>query len=129
MPLPVSVLQLRRRPSSRPHYVQPQPVQTGVRAALLLRDNLRNRRTIELAYLDAFAHARHDVLIANAYFLPGKKFRDALRDMAERGVRVRLLLQGRVEYRLQHYAKLPARQGGGGRSKMGDGRLQQHRSI
>jgi cardiolipin synthase A/B len=101
----VSVLQLRRRPSSRPHFVELQPVQTGVRAALLLRDNLRNRRTIELAYLDAFAHARHDVLIANAYFLPGKKFRDALRDMAERGVRVRLLLQGRVEYRLQHYAQ------------------------
>ena len=101
----VSVLQLKRRPSSRPHYVEPPPVQTGVRAALLLRDNLRNRRTIERAYMDAFAHARRDVLIANAYFLPGKKFRDALCDLAERGVRVRLLLQGRVEYPLQHYAQ------------------------
>jgi len=101
----VSVLQLKRRPSSRPHYVEPPPVQTGVRAALLLRDNLRNRRTIERAYMDAFAHARRDVLIANAYFLPGKKFRDALCALAERGVRVRLLLQGRVEYPLQHYAQ------------------------
>ena len=102
----VSVLQLKRRPSSRPPYVEPPPSgQTGVRAALLLRDNLRNRRTIERAYLDAFAHARHDVLIANAYFLPGKRFRDALCDLAEQGVRVRLLLQGRVEYRLQHYAQ------------------------
>ena len=101
----VSVLQLKRRPSSRPQHVEPLPAQGGVRAALLLRDNLRNRRTIERAYMDAFAHARNDVLIANAYFLPGKKFRDALCDLAERGVRVRLLLQGRVEYRLQHYAQ------------------------
>ncbi len=102
----VSVLQLKRRPSSRPHNAGlPPPLHDGVRAALLLRDNLRNRRTIERAYLDAFAHAQHDVLIANAYFLPGRKFRDALCAIAERGVRVRLLLQGRVEYRLQHYAQ------------------------
>lgn len=107
----MSVLHLKRRPLTRPEAMRTAPVdptsvaQTGVRAALLLRDNLRNRRTIERAYLDAFARARHDVLIANAYFLPGKKFRDALRDLARRGVRVRLLLQGRVEYRLQHYAQ------------------------
>ncbi|MGH6612035.1 MAG: cardiolipin synthase ClsB [Burkholderiaceae bacterium] len=102
----VSVMQLRRRPSSRPHNAPlSPPLAGGVRGALLLRDNLRNRRTIERAYLDAFAHARHDVLIANAYFLPGKKFRDALCALAERGVRVRLLLQGIVEYRLQHYAQ------------------------
>ncbi|MBA2413899.1 MAG: cardiolipin synthase ClsB, partial [Burkholderiaceae bacterium] len=102
----VSVLQLKRRPSARPRHVNPPPLRhDGARAALLLRDNLRNRRTIERAYLDAFARARHDVLIANAYFLPGKKFRDALCAMVERGVRVRLLLQGRVEYRLQHYAQ------------------------
>ena len=102
----VSMLQLKRRPTLRPK--EPQlapPAAGGARAALLLRDNLRNRRTIEHAYLDAFAHARHDVLIANAYFLPGKKFRDALCAMTERGVRVRLLLQGRIEYRLQHYAQ------------------------
>lgn len=102
----VSVLQLKRRPASRPHEPDFSPPRhDGVRAALLLRDNLRNRRTIERAYLDAFAHARHDVLIASAYFLPGRKFRDSLCALAERGVRVRLLLQGRVEYRLQHYAQ------------------------
>ncbi len=102
----MSVLQLKRRLSSRPQEVEPPAVQhTRVRAALLLRDNLRNRRTIERAYLDAFAQARHDVLIANAYFLPGRKFREALCGLAEQGVRVRLLLQGRVEYPLQHYAQ------------------------
>ncbi|MBA3252897.1 MAG: cardiolipin synthase ClsB [Burkholderiaceae bacterium] len=102
----MSVLQLKRRPKWRPQPIEPPALaQTGIRAALLLRDNLRNRRTIERAYLDAFAHARHEVLIANAYFLPGKKFRDALCNLSSGGVRVRLLLQGRVEYRLQHYAQ------------------------
>lgn len=77
----------------------------GVRASLLLRDNLRHRRTIERAYLDAIAAARHDILIACAYFLPGRRFRAALLDATKRGVRVRLLLQGRVEYSLQHHAQ------------------------
>ncbi|MBY4898963.1 cardiolipin synthase ClsB [Cupriavidus sp. AU9028] len=76
----------------------------GVRAALLLRDNLRNRRTIERAYLQALGAARRDVIIANAYFLPGHKMRRALLACRRRGVRVRLLLQGMVEYKLQHYA-------------------------
>ncbi|MBO4119472.1 cardiolipin synthase ClsB [Cupriavidus gilardii] len=82
----------------------PSPTEGGVRAALLLRDNLRNRRTIERAYLQALGSARHDVIIANAYFLPGVKMRRALLACRRRGVRVRLLLQGMVEYRLQHYA-------------------------
>ncbi|REE92168.1 cardiolipin synthase ClsB [Cupriavidus plantarum] len=76
----------------------------GVPAALLLRDNLRNRRTIEREYLYALGAARQDVIIANAYFLPGHKVRRALLECRKRGVRVRLLLQGVVEYRLQHYA-------------------------
>ncbi len=102
----VSVLHLKVRPGVRPRAPKlPPPLSGGVRAALLLRDNLRNRRTIERSYLDAFAGARRDVLIANAYFLPGRKFRDALCALAESGVRVRLLLQGRMEFRLQHYAQ------------------------
>ncbi|WP_439685623.1 cardiolipin synthase ClsB [Cupriavidus oxalaticus] len=76
----------------------------GVRAALLLRDNLRNRRTIEREYRRALGAARQDVILANAYFLPGHKMRRALLACRARGVRVRLLLQGMVEYRLQHYA-------------------------
>lgn len=72
--------------------------------ALLLRDNVRHRRDIERAYLHAIAHAKQEILLANAYFLPGRAFRRALRQAARRGVRVVLLLQGKVEYRLQHYA-------------------------
>lgn len=73
---------------------------------LVLRDNVRHRRDIERAYLKVIAGAKREVIIANAYFLPGRLFRRALVHAAQRGVRVVLLLQGKVEYRLQHYATL-----------------------
>ena len=77
----------------------------GVPAALVLRDNLRNRHAIERTYLQAFDSAREQVVIANAYFLPGRRFRAALLAVARRGVRVRLLLQGQPEYALQFHAQ------------------------
>lgn len=79
----------------------------GARAELVLRDNLRNRRRIERAYLRAIGAARHEVIIANAYFLPGARLRKALVLAAQRGVRVRLLLQGRYEYFMQYHASRP----------------------
>lgn len=77
------------------------------RAGLLLRDNVMHRGQIEKAYRRAIATARHEVLIANAYFLPGRKLRQALIHAAKRGVRVRLLLQGRYEYFMQYHAARP----------------------
>jgi cardiolipin synthase len=74
-------------------------------AAFVYRDNFRSRRDIEHGYLTAIGNATSEVLIANAYFFPGKQFRRALTDAVRRGVRVRLLLQGRVEYLLAHYAQ------------------------
>ncbi len=96
--------------SAREPFSWPMPVISRIadagtlRATLMLRDNVRYRRTIERWYLRSIHRAQREVLIANAYFLPGVRFRRALRRAAERGVRVRLLLQGRVEYRVQHYA-------------------------
>lgn len=84
------------------------PAATGVRgeitAAFLIRDNLRHRRDIEEAYLGAIAAAHDEILLANAYFLPGRRFRHALMAAAQRGVKVSVLLQGRADYRLLHYA-------------------------
>jgi cardiolipin synthase len=74
------------------------------RAALVIRDNLSHRRDIEQAYLSAMHAAKTEIVIANAYFFPGKSFRAALTDAARRGVRVVLLLQGRVEHVLLHFA-------------------------
>jgi len=76
----------------------------GQRAAFVVRDNFAHRREIEQAYLAAIRRARSEILIASAYFFPGLSFRRALTDAAARGVRVILLLQGRVEYALLHYA-------------------------
>jgi cardiolipin synthase len=74
----------------------PQPV----RAALVVRDNLRRRRAIERSYIDAINTAREQVDIAVPYFYPGRAFRRALRRASRRGVQVRLLLQGKFDYRI-----------------------------
>jgi len=73
---------------------------TPMRAAFLVRDNLRQRRSIERRYVEAIRHARDRVDIAVPYFYPGRGFRSALRKAAKRGVRVRLLLQGKIDYRI-----------------------------
>jgi cardiolipin synthase len=75
-----------------------------ISAAFVIRDTLRHRRDIEDAYLAAIACADHEVLIANAYFLPGVEFRRALVDAARRGVKVTVLLQARMEYLLMRHA-------------------------
>jgi cardiolipin synthase len=77
------------------------------KAGLLLRDNVLHRAQIEKAYLRAIGAARHEIVIANAYFLPGHRLRKALIHAAQRGVRVRLLLQGRYEYFMQYHATRP----------------------
>jgi len=82
----------------------PDPLPGGQRAALVVRDNVGHRRDIEDAYLELIEGAREDILIGCAYFFPGRRFRHALVRAAARGVRVVLLLQGRVEYALLHYA-------------------------
>ncbi|MCC7487530.1 MAG: cardiolipin synthase ClsB [Burkholderiales bacterium] len=74
------------------------------RAAFVVRDNLRHRHDIEDAYLEAIDRARSEIVVANAYFFPGMRFRHALLEAARRGVRVMLLLQGRAEYILAYYA-------------------------
>lgn len=83
---------------------QPKAAAGDPGASLLVRDNLRHRHAIEAAYLRAIHDARHEVVLAQAYFLPGRPMRRALKRASKRGVRVVLLLQGLVEYRFQYYA-------------------------
>lgn len=68
-------------------------------AAFVARDNLHNRRSVEKAYLMALGRARHEVWLANPYFVPGRRLRRALTQAALRGVAVHLLI-GRKEFRL-----------------------------
>jgi len=100
----VSWSQLRRRRLRRKPR-RPRVIRAGdMRAAFLVRDSIRHRRDIEEAYLEAIRGAEREIVIASAYFLPGVHFRRALIDAVQRGVRVVLLLQGKVEYLLLHYA-------------------------
>ncbi|AXS81053.1 cardiolipin synthase ClsB [Dechloromonas sp. HYN0024] len=74
------------------------------RAAFLIRDNIRHRNDILNAYLGAIDAAKDDILIANAYFLPGLRFGRALYAAAKRGVRITVLLQGKSDHLLFRYA-------------------------
>lgn len=100
----VAWVNFRRRFRSAP----PQP-STGEpvgaqSAAFLIRDNLRHRNDILHAYLDAINAAQDEILIANAYFLPGVRFGRALQAAARRGVRITVLLQGKTDHPLLRYA-------------------------
>ena len=90
----------RMRPEWRVRFQgdPPRAAKGQQRAALVVRDNLRNRRSIENAYLEAMDAASEEIVIANAYFFPGTRFRRALARAAKRRVRVVLMLQARVEY-------------------------------
>ena len=72
----------------------------AMQAALVVRDNFRNRRTILKAYLQAIGQAQSSVLIANPYFAPGRKLRSALEQAVSRGVDVTLML-GVGQFKLQ----------------------------
>lgn len=87
---------------SRLHLLGETPGHT--QANFVIRDNFRHRSDIENEYLHAIESARHEIIIANAYFLPGLRFRRALMRAAARGVRVVLILQGVVEHAILHFA-------------------------
>ena len=93
-----------RHLQSTQHQYQPVPMPpvpgNSMLAKYVVRDNILHRRDIEQMYMQGIRQAKKDILIANAYFIPGVAFRNALIDAAKRGVRVRLLLQGRREHML-----------------------------
>jgi cardiolipin synthase len=98
--MPRSAAKAARRGDSGRYQPDTGPGKDPVYAAFVLRDNLRRRRTIERAYVDAIRSAKVRVDLMTPYFYPGHAFRRALRDAARRGVQVRLLLQGKLDYRI-----------------------------
>lgn len=103
----VAWLRLRQRFSQKlrvnPFSIVAQP-RGDQQVAFVQRDNFRYRTNIENEYLEAIQGARREIFIACAYFLPGARFRHALVQAAERGVRVVLLLQGHTDHTLLQLA-------------------------
>ena len=89
-------LQNMRLPRSLRHEAAHQVAE----AALVIRDNLRNRSTIQRNLLQALGRARHTAYFVTPYFAPGRKLRQALAIAASRGVTVTLLI-GVGQFRMQ----------------------------
>jgi cardiolipin synthase len=94
---PQSARARRRAPGLLHHRVEKPQI------AFVARDNVNNRRAIERAYLLAIRQARHEILVANPYFVPGHRVRRALVRAARRGVQVSLVI-GRNEFITLDYA-------------------------
>ena len=77
-----------------------EPLHTVEQVAFVVRDNLRNRNTIQRALLGALGHAHRSAWLVTPYFAPGRKLRKALIHAAQRGVSVTLLI-GVGQFRMQ----------------------------
>ena len=86
---------LRTRLESFRQYVRSRQAWRAVEvaeAAFVVRDNLRNRKAIQRALLQALGRARSSALLVTPYFAPGRKLRRAMVHAAQRGVEVVLLI-------------------------------------
>ncbi|MFP2423332.1 cardiolipin synthase ClsB [Pseudescherichia vulneris] len=78
----------------RRHHAEENRAPGEAQTLFVWRDNHEHRDDIERHYLKMLANARHEVIIANAYFFPGYRLLHAMRNAARRGVRVKLVVQG-----------------------------------
>ncbi|MGB1559873.1 MAG: cardiolipin synthase ClsB [Sinimarinibacterium flocculans] len=108
--LALALLENRRLPRSRPWWrsrAGDPPAGDdgdGIATKLIWRDNDHHRDDIEIHYRWAIRKARHEIVIANAYFFPGYRLMRDLRRAARRGVRVLLILQGRSDQPVASWA-------------------------
>ena len=72
-------------------FPEPRPA-GGLAVRILGHQTRRIRRAIFAAYRDGLNAAQHEVIIANAYFLPDHKLQRLLFNAVKKGVKVRLLL-------------------------------------
>ena len=86
---------------------RPRRIAACPRAMLVLRDNLRHRAQHRAGLPPRDRPRARGNHHRQRLFVPGGKMRRALVSAARRGVKVRLLLQGRYEYFMQYYAARP----------------------
>lgn len=70
----------------------------------VLESAITRRYSVRKAYLRAIRKAQKTIRICNAYFIPDRRFRNALREAARRGVKVQLLVAGTTDVIAVRYA-------------------------
>lgn len=80
------------------------PPEGPVHAVAISSDRWKNRWRLARAYRHAVENARRTVWISNAYFVPSRKFLQALRRAAARGVDVRILIPASNDILPVYYA-------------------------
>jgi cardiolipin synthase len=78
---------------------------SGEEVVFVTRDNADHQRDIELYYLMSIRAAKKEIIIANAYFFPSYLMLRHMRSAVERGVSVKLVLQGEPD---MEYARVAA---------------------
>jgi cardiolipin synthase len=78
-----------------PNRFLPDAIQVGSEYVCIIGSRERKKRkAIRKSYLHAIRRAREYIYIANAYFLPDRGFRRALKNAVKRGVDVRVMVPG-----------------------------------
>ncbi len=68
-------------------------------------DWVRSKNEIYRSYLHILQHAKSDVIFVTSYFLPGYRFRKALKNARSRGVAITIILAGKSDMPLLFYAE------------------------
>jgi cardiolipin synthase A/B len=84
--------------------IESAPAQGPALARIVDNRKVRRRGAIRRAYLRAINQANESVLIMNAYFLPDRGLRAALRRAVKRGVDVRVIIPERSDIRSIEFA-------------------------
>jgi len=94
------------RPGGKPSIppVAEIPEEEGSRVRVLANHYFGERRAIRRAYLNRIASAKRSVCITNSYFIPDLRIRRVLRQAAERGVDVRVMIPGKSDSFPAQYA-------------------------
>jgi len=63
-------------------------------------DYVRNKRQISRSYQVAIQEARREIVIVNAYFLPGTRLRNLIQRAARRGVKIHVILAAKSDVKI-----------------------------
>ncbi|NUQ24990.1 MAG: phospholipase [Saprospiraceae bacterium] len=82
------------------------PANSTHKTAIKISQNdwLNYKNEISTAYRRAIGNAKTEIIILGSYFIPGYKFRKALKNAAKRGVKIKILLSGISDVPLIKYA-------------------------